>query len=98
MAELEGDKETLLENYTRMAPEKLEALAPEECRQLYKMLQLKVVAHVDGPVEVEMPSHAISTIDVSSSVITQWLRWRRFKTTKVESYGSVPSSPIAAFS
>jgi hypothetical protein len=54
-----------------MAPEKLEALTPGECRQLYKMLQLKAVARGEGTVEVEMPNHAVSTIDVSSPGITQ---------------------------
>jgi hypothetical protein len=88
MAELERDKEALLETYTRMAPEKLEALTPEECRQLYKMLQLKVVARVDGLVEVEMPSHAVSTIDVSSSGITQTPGTRRTKRSLV-----IPTTP-----
>lgn len=71
MAELERDKEALLETYTRMASEKLKALTPGECRQLYKMLQLKAVARGEGTVEVEMPSYAVSTVDVSSSGITQ---------------------------
>jgi site-specific DNA recombinase len=88
MAELERDKEALLETYTRMAPEKLEALTPEECRQLYKMLQLKVVACVDGLVEVEMPSHAVSTIDVSSSGLTQTPGTRRTKRSLV-----IPTTP-----
>jgi DNA repair ATPase RecN len=79
IAELERDKEALLETYTRMAPEKLEALTPEECRQLYKILQLKAVARVDGTVEVEMPSQAVSTIDVSSSGLTQTPGTRRTK-------------------
>lgn len=66
IAALERDKDNLLETYTQMAPEKLEALAPEERRQLYKMLQLKAAAHVDGTVEVEIPGQAISTVDVST--------------------------------
>jgi phage regulator Rha-like protein len=35
--QLERDKETLLESYADMAPDALNNLAPEGCRQVYKM-------------------------------------------------------------
>jgi hypothetical protein len=50
--ELERDKEALLESYTSMAPEALDSLLPEERHQVYKMLRLEVVAHVNSTLEV----------------------------------------------
>jgi site-specific DNA recombinase len=50
--ELERDKDTLLESYAEAAPEALESLTPEERHQVYKMLRLRVVAQVDGTLEV----------------------------------------------
>jgi chromosome segregation ATPase len=50
--ELERDKEVLLESYVGMAPEALDSLLPEERHQVYQMLRLKVVAHVDSTLEV----------------------------------------------
>jgi hypothetical protein len=50
--ELERDKETLLESYAGMAPEALDSLLPEERHQVYKMLRLRVIAHVDRTLEV----------------------------------------------
>lgn len=35
-----------------MAPEALESLTPEERYQVYKMLKVRAVAHVDGALEV----------------------------------------------
>ena len=50
--ELEWYKETLLESYASMAPEALDSLLPEERHQVYKMLRLRVIAHLDGRLEV----------------------------------------------
>ncbi len=52
LAELERDKDALLDSYARMAPEALGALAPEERRQMYGMLRLRAVARPDGAIEV----------------------------------------------
>ena len=35
-----------------MAPEALESLTPEERHQVYKMLRIRAIAHVDGTLEV----------------------------------------------
>jgi hypothetical protein len=40
---LERDREAIVESYARMAPEALDALAPEERHQFYRMLRLRVV-------------------------------------------------------
>ncbi len=49
---LERDKDLLLDHYAAMAPEALRSLAPEERHRVYKMLRLKVIAHLDGCLEV----------------------------------------------
>jgi site-specific DNA recombinase len=50
--ELERDKDALLESYAGLAPEILAGLTPEECHQVYKMLRVRAVVHVDGVLEV----------------------------------------------
>jgi hypothetical protein len=46
--ELERDRDALLESYAKMTPEALDALTPEERRQVYGMLRLKVEVAADG--------------------------------------------------
>jgi site-specific DNA recombinase len=52
MEQLERDKDLLLDHYAAMAPEALSSLTPEERHQVYKMLRLKVIAHLSGDVEL----------------------------------------------
>jgi hypothetical protein len=52
LEELERDKDALLESYVGMAPEALNSLTPQERHRVYKMLRVRVVAHVDGTLEV----------------------------------------------
>ena len=54
IAELERDKEAVLEHYAAIAPEALDLLASEERQHLYKLLQLKAAQHPDGRMEVEV--------------------------------------------
>jgi chromosome segregation ATPase len=49
---LEHDKDLLLDHYAGMALEALDSLTPEESHQVYKMLRLKVIAHLSGDVEL----------------------------------------------
>jgi site-specific DNA recombinase len=50
--QLERNKDLLLDHYAAMAPEALSCLTPEERHRVYKMLRLKVIAHLDGEVEL----------------------------------------------
>ena len=52
LEQLERDRDALLEHYARMVPEALDALAPEERRQVYGMLRLKVEVAADGAMEI----------------------------------------------
>ncbi|MDQ3833231.1 MAG: hypothetical protein M3315_06275 [Actinomycetota bacterium] len=56
IAELERDKEAVLEHYAAIAPEALDSLTPEERRHLYGMLRLRATQYPDGKVAVEMSS------------------------------------------
>jgi site-specific DNA recombinase len=52
LAQLELDKEALLEHYARIAPEALDSLTPEERHNLYKMLRVEVLVRPDSSLEV----------------------------------------------
>jgi hypothetical protein len=62
--ELERDKEVPLESYVGMVSEALDSLLPEERHQVYQMLRLEVVAHVDSTLEA---SGAFTGDDLSKS-------------------------------
>ncbi len=46
--DFERDKEALLEYHTRLVPEGLDGLTPEQRRDLYRMMRLRVLAAPDG--------------------------------------------------
>ena len=52
LEQLEREKDALLDNYAALAPKALETLEPEERYRIYKMLRLRVIAGLDGGVEV----------------------------------------------
>ncbi|HWS80272.1 MAG TPA: recombinase zinc beta ribbon domain-containing protein, partial [Rubrobacter sp.] len=51
--ELERDRDALLESYAQLTPEALDALTPEERRQVYGMLRLRVEVAADGTMEAQ---------------------------------------------
>jgi hypothetical protein len=53
VAELEADRDVLLASLMDIAPIALESLTPEERRQFYKLLGLRVIAYPDRSLEVE---------------------------------------------
>ena len=50
--ELERNRDTLLEGYANLIPQKLQDLDPEERRQIYAMLRLRIVVDLDGDMEI----------------------------------------------
>jgi len=52
LAELERDRDTLIERYARMVPKALDALVPEERHRVYKLLKLRVNLRTDRALEV----------------------------------------------
>jgi hypothetical protein len=53
LEQMERDKDAVLEHYVTLAPEALDSLTPEERRNLYNMLRLRVFAYPDEPPEAE---------------------------------------------
>jgi translation initiation factor 2 beta subunit (eIF-2beta)/eIF-5 len=53
LEELERDRDALLESYAEMTPEGLDALTPEERRQVHGMLRLRVEVATDGTMEAQ---------------------------------------------
>jgi hypothetical protein len=53
LQELERDRDALLESYVEMTPEALDALTPEEHRQVYGMLRLRIEVAADGTMEAQ---------------------------------------------
>jgi site-specific DNA recombinase len=68
LEELQRDKDTLLEHYAALTPEALNSLTSEERHQLYRMLRLRVIAHLDGT--IELSGDLVSAAEVSSLEIT----------------------------
>jgi chromosome segregation ATPase len=52
LAELEHDRDVLIESYAGMVPEALTALSPEERHHVYKLLRLTVDLSADDTLEV----------------------------------------------
>jgi site-specific DNA recombinase len=69
IAELEADRDALLDHLESVAPEELDALTPEERHQVYKVLGLWVIAREDGnheasiayTLDYETPPHVCDT-------------------------------------
>ncbi len=49
---LERDRDALLNHYSRIVPEHLDNLEPEERNRVYKMLDLTVMAHASGSLDL----------------------------------------------
>jgi hypothetical protein len=52
LAELERDRDALMEGYAGMLPETLDALSPEERHRAYKLIKLTVNLSTDSTLEV----------------------------------------------
>jgi hypothetical protein len=52
MEELERNRDTLLETYADLIPQRLQRLDPEERRRIYAMLRLRIVVDLDGDMEI----------------------------------------------
>jgi hypothetical protein len=59
IAELERDRDALLESYEALAFEELDDLTPEERHGFYRTLRAVVYVHPDGGIEVSGRVHAL---------------------------------------
>jgi hypothetical protein len=53
LEQLERDRDALLNHYSRIVTERLDALEPEERNRVYKMMDLTVLAYDNGDLEVK---------------------------------------------
>jgi hypothetical protein len=67
---IKRDKDALISHYASLIPSHLQGLSPEERRQVYKMVSLRVLAHFDdtliadwGCNDVTTPSGGCRTLD-----------------------------------
>jgi len=66
IAELERDRDALLEEYVGRTPTALDSLTPEQRYQVYKLLKLKVTANKDGTATLEadvLPTLSCSNLE-----------------------------------
>jgi hypothetical protein len=85
--QLERDREALLNHYARIVPEQLDALEPEERNRIYKMLDLTVLAHENGSLELKWALGADPCRD-NEPLPDGVLRLQQMP------LGSVPCSPV----
>ena len=52
IAQLERDKDAVLESYAGASEEALDSLTPEQRRNLYRSLRKEVLVHADGTTEI----------------------------------------------
>jgi len=62
IAELEADRDALLDHLERVAPNELDALTPEERHEVYKLLGLRVIAREDSNHEASIASGESSSV------------------------------------
>jgi hypothetical protein len=71
IADLERDRDALLESYAGVSEDALDALTPEQRHNLYKSLRIGVLAHADGSTEIVLGNllsyEEVCTAEVSSS-------------------------------
>jgi site-specific DNA recombinase len=61
--QLERDRDTLINNYSRIVPDQLDVLEPAERNRIYKMLDLTVLAHEEGSLELKWAPGAGPCVD-----------------------------------
>jgi CBS-domain-containing membrane protein len=66
-AELERDKDILLERIASTAPERIDCATPEERHQACRTLQLSVSVHADRPLEVSGAFTDVLDLESTSS-------------------------------
>jgi hypothetical protein len=67
LAQLERDRDSLLEGYADQLPEAIDALSPEKRRGVYKMIGLEARLAPDGSLEVSGDVVRFSNLEISSA-------------------------------
>jgi site-specific DNA recombinase len=67
LAQLERDRDSLLENYADLLPEAIDALGSEERNRVYRMIRLEAHLASDGSLEISGDVVSFSKLEISSS-------------------------------
>jgi hypothetical protein len=67
LAQLERDRDSLLENYADLMPEAIDALDSEERHRVYRMMRLEARLASDGALEISGDVMNFSRLDISSA-------------------------------
>ena len=67
LAQLERDRDSLLENYASLLPEAIDALEPDERQHVYRMIRLEAHVASDGSLEISGDVVSFSKLEISSS-------------------------------
>jgi chromosome segregation ATPase len=67
LAQLERDRDSLLESYADLLPEAIDALEPDERRRVYKMIRLEYHLAPDGSGELSGDVMNFSKLEISSA-------------------------------
>jgi hypothetical protein len=67
LAQLERDRDTLLESYAGTMPEKIDALGSGERHQVYRMIEMEVYLAPDGSFELSGDVISFSKLGISAA-------------------------------
>jgi predicted nucleic acid-binding Zn-ribbon protein len=67
LAQLERDRDSMLESYTGLMPEAIDALRSEERHRVYRMLGMEVYLASDGSSELSGDVMSFSKLGISSA-------------------------------
>jgi hypothetical protein len=67
LAQLECDRDSLLESYADLIPEAIDALGSDERRRAYRMIGLEVHLAPDGSLEISGDVMSFSKLGISSA-------------------------------
>ena len=67
LAQLERDRDSLLENYAGLLPEAIDALEPDERHHVYRMIGLEAHVAPDGSLEIRGDVVSFSKLEISPS-------------------------------
>jgi hypothetical protein len=67
LAQLERDRDSLLENYAGLLPEAIDALGSEERRRVYRMIGMEAHLAADGSLEISGDVMNFSKLEILSS-------------------------------
>ena len=67
LAQLERDRDSLLENYAGLLPEAIDALGSEERHRVYRMIGMEAHLAADGSLEISGDVMNFSKLEISSA-------------------------------